>query len=235
MNNALMFKTHKATGITVADMPYWLGNAVLRPSVSYAQIAKLVAADRNMPVEDVLYIYRHTDERIIQMLQSGHNVNMESVGYSINLTGKFDSMDDTFDLGTNAMVVSAYAKPIVRDCMKGIKPRNVTGGLKASIGSVTDDHAYEVNTITVPSRVLVAGVDLLINTENVDEGVWLFNKDGTLAATPTILANTIGDIDLDFGELPPDGEYTLVVKARSGASVDYAPASARKTVTVARG
>ena len=231
----LLFKTHKSPGLMIpGEVPYWVGKPILRSSLSYQQIARQIANERNMPVEDVLFIYRRTDEIIVQALQSGHNVNFDMVGYSINLTGRFDSKDDTFNLADNALLVSAYAKPIVRDCLKDITPRNVTGGLKASIGSVTDDHAYTVNVITVPSRVLVAGVDLLINTDNHDEGVWLFGKDGSLAATPTILANTISTIDLDFGELPPDGEYTLVVKARSGADVDYSPATARKTVTVAR-
>ena len=108
----------------------------------------------------------------------------------------------------------------------------MTGGLKASIGSVTDNVAGEVDTITVPSRVLVGGIDLLVNAENADEGVWLFGRDGEIAATPAILDNGNATIDLDFGELPPDGEYTLVVKARSGAPTDYAPATAKRTVTV---
>lgn len=227
-----MFKTRKAAGVTVSGEAYWIGRPILRPSVATGQIAKLVAESRDMPVEDVLCIYRRTREVIVGMLQRGHNVNMETVGYSINLTGKFGSKDDTFSKGGNVMQVSAYTKPIVRDCLVDAPLRNVTGGLKASIGSVTDNVAGEVDTITVPSRVLVGGVDLLVNSANADEGVWLFDKKGELAATPSILDNGNATIDLDFGELPPDGEYTLVVKARSGASTDFAPATAKRTVTV---
>ena len=231
--NTLMFKTRKASGVaTSGESPYWIGMPVLRPSVSTGQIAKLVAESRNASVEDVLWIYRRTNEIIVMMLQKGCNVNMELVGYSINLTGKFGSKDGSFEKGSNLIQVSAYSKPILRDCLSGVTARNVTEGLKASIGSVTDDAAFEVDTITVPSRVLVGGVDLLINPANADEGVWLFDKKGELAATPSVTANTVDTIDLDFGELPPDGEYTLVVKARSGASTDYAPATARHTVTV---
>lgn len=237
MTSTLIFNTFKATGVTAEGKdPYWIGKAVHRPTVNRAQIARRIAAERNVPVEDVLYLYRRTDELIRDMLAEGHNVNMESVGYSINLTGSFGSKDAPFDPNGNALEVSAYAKPIMRDCLKGrLTPRNATGGLKANIGSVTDDSAFLLNTITVPSRVLVVGMDILVTLGAADEGVWLFDRKGTLAATPEITANTVSTIDLDFGELPPDGEYTLVVKARSGASADYAPATARKAVTVARG
>ena len=37
---------------------------------------------------------------------------------------------------------------------------------------------------------------------------------------------------IGVSELPPDGAYTLVVKARTGASTDLAPAVARRAVTV---
>ena len=228
----LMFKTRKAAGVTVSGEAYWIGRPILRPSVATGQIAKLVAESVNLPVEHVLYVYRRTREVIVMMLQRGHNVNMEMVGYTINLTGTFGSKDGIFSKGDNMIQVSVYAKPIIRDCLADVAARNVTGGLKASIGSVTDNVAGEVDTITVPSRVLVGGVDLLVNAENADEGVWLFGRDGEIAATPAILDNGNATIDLDFGELPPDGEYTLVVKARSGAPTDYAPATAKRTVTV---
>ena len=39
-------------------------------------------------------------------------------------------------------------------------------------------------------------------------------------------------MDLAFPELPPDGEYSLVIKARSGASADFAPAVAKRNVIV---
>ena len=168
------------------------------------------------------------------MLKSGRNVNLETVGFSINLKGKFGSKDDAFSPSRNTLAVSAYAKPILRDCLKGVSLRNVTSGLKANVFSVTDDHALVEGVVTVASRVLVAGVDILITAGNDDEGVWVLDRTGEIAATPTVLANTVGSLDLDLGELPPDGDYTLVVKTRSGASTDYAPATARKSFTIRR-
>ena len=53
-----------------------------------------------------------------------------------------------------------------------------------------------------------------------------------MAATPAVLSNDASLLDLGFGELPPDGSYSLLVKARTGASTDFAPAVARRNVTV---
>ena len=103
--------------------------------------------------------------------------------------------------------------------------------IKASIISVQDNVALEEGVITVPSKVLVGGKNLLIGG-NADEWCRLLAQNGEVAATPTVLENTGGTLDLDFGELPPDGTYTLVVSARNGASTDLAPAVARKTVVI---
>lgn len=233
-NSVIMFKTHKVENEAMAEQPFWVAKPVLGASVEFGQVAQAVASSRGISVEDVLYVLRRTDEEVAEMLRSGRNVNLETVGFSINLKGKFDSKDDAFNGSRNALVVSAYAKSILRDCLKGVSLRNVTSGLKASVFSITDDQAFEENVVTAASRVLVAGVDIMIDAGNGDEGVWVLDGDGEIVLEPTVLANTVGSLDLDFGELPADGVYTLVVKARSGASTDYAPATARKTFTVRR-
>jgi hypothetical protein len=95
-----------------------------------------------------------------------------------------------------------------------------------------DNVAMEEGVLTVPSKVLVAGNNILIDSTHDDEGVWLVDKNGDVVATPTVLSNDASLLDLGFGELPPNGSYALLVKARTGASTDFAPAVARRNVTV---
>lgn len=228
----LMFTTHKVVNPSIAEQPFWVGTPILGTSVATGTIAQAVASDRGIPAEDVLYVYRRTNEVVADILKSGRNVNMELVGFSINLTGRFGSKDDPFKASRNTLEVSAYAKPILRDCLTGISARNVTTGLKANVFSVTDDQSYQEGVITVPRTVLLAGENILVDTAASDEGVWLVTKKNEIAATPAVLANTAASLDLDFGELPPDGDYTLVIKARSGASADFAPAIVRKAVVI---
>lgn len=153
------------------------------------------------------------------------------MAFTISLTGAFDSRDDAFTKGRNALLVRAHARSVLRDCLFDFVPRNATGGLKAAIQSVVDGTAQAEGVITV-STVYVAGINILVDPANADEGAWLMAKDGTIAATPAIVANDAATMDLSFAALPPDGEYTLVVKARSGAPTDFAPAVARRNVTV---
>ena len=232
-NNNWLFSTMKCTSCIVGEEALWQGRVALGKSVGVGRIASDVGARLHMDPFNVLHVYRCTDEAILERIKQGYTVNMELVGYTIGMTGSLPYSDSDFNPDANALVVRAYAKPMLRDCLKGITPRNVTKGLKASIVSVMDNVALEEGVLTVASKVLVAGRNLFIG-ESADEWCRLLTKSGETVATPTVLANTGAALDLDFGELPEDGEYTLVVSARNGASTDLAPAIARKNVTVRR-
>ena len=230
MNN-LLFQTRKCAGIAVGDTPSWYGWPILNGSVTAERVAAIVAEQTRQMPSDVLYTNVKTGEVVRSLLRDGNNVNLDWVAFTISLTGAFDSLDDGFSLGRNALVVRAHCRPVLRDCLLGITPRNVTDGLRAAIQSVVDGTAQAECVITV-STVYVAGINILVDPANADEGAWLMAKDGAVAATPAIVANDAATMDLSFAALPPDGEYTLVIKARSGASTDLAPAVARRNVIV---
>ena len=232
-NGNWLFKTVPCNGSLVGETPQWQGQLVLRSSVGTAQIVADVAKNLSMEPINVLRVLRGTDDAILARVQQGQNVNMEMTGYRIGLTGSFDGSDDTFDPDRNSLRVSAYAKPILRDCLtaEGIVPRNVTHGLKASVFSVQDNVAHEEGVITVAATVLVAGINIYMGP-NDDEWCGLFTKKGELAARATVLANDGGTANLSFAALPADGDYYLTVFARNGAPVDRMPAVARRAVTV---
>ena len=233
MKSTLMFKTYKVVNEAIPGQSFWVARPVLGTSVGTAQIVADVAEKLSMEPINVLRVMRGTDDAILARVQQGQNVNMELTGYSIGLTGSFDGSDDTFDPERNALRVSAYAKPIMRDCLmaEGVIPRNVTHGLKATIFSVQDSVVHEEGVITVASIVLVAGTNIHMGP-NDDEWCGLFTKKGELAARATVLANDGGTANLSFAELPIDGEYYLTVFARNGAPADRMPAVARRAVTV---
>ena len=196
------------------------------------EVAAIVAGKLRLSPSDLQYIYVKTGETVREIVTNGRNVNLDWVAFTISLTGSFDKCDSPFTAGRNVLMVRAHARPSLRDCLAGVTPRNATGGLKAAILTVMDNVAMEEGVITVPSKVLVAGNNILIDPTHDDEGVWLVDKNGDVAATPTVLSNDASLLDLGFGELPPDGSYALLVKARTGASTDFAPAVARRNVTV---
>ena len=231
MTNKWMFNTTRCVSQLVGAKALWQGHIELDKSVGVGRVAADVANRLHMDVFNVLNVYQCTDDEIIRRIRQGQTVNMELFGFSIQMTGSLGASNADFDSSRNALVVRAYTKSRLRDCLSDVVPRNTTHGLKASIISVQDNVALEEGVITVPSKVLVGGKNLLIGG-NADEWCRLLAQNGEVAATPTVLENTGGTLDLDFGELPPDGTYTLVVSARNGASTDLAPAIARKTVVI---
>ena len=234
MNKQMNFQTRRCAGLLVGDEPKWQGMPIINGSASAEEVAALVAEQTHQTVSDVMYTNTKTGEAVRWLLRSGRAVNLDWVAFTIALTGPFKSLNDGFEPGRNALVVRAHARQFIRDCLMDITPRNVTNGLKATIQSVIDSAAQSEGTITT-TTVYVAGLNILVDESASEEGVWLVKKDGTIAAIPTITANDASTMDLAFGELPPDGDYTLVVKARSGASTDYAPATAKRNVTVRHG
>jgi hypothetical protein len=227
----MLYQTWKGTELVPGASPYWIGSIILDNTATCEEVAAAVAKKMRLAASDVLYIYVKTGEAVREILQTGRNVNLDWVAFTIALTGSFEKANSPFTPGQNALMVRAHARPALRDCLAGITPRNVTNGLKAAIQSVVDGAAQAEGVITV-STVYVSGVNILVNPANADEGCWLVAKDGTIAATPAIVANDAATMDLSFAALPPNGEFTLVVKARSGASTDFAPAVARRNVIV---
>ena len=219
MKTQMLYQTWKGTELVPGASPDWIGSIILDNTATCEEVAAAVAKKMRLAASDVLYIYVKTGEAVREILQTGRNVNLDWVAFTIALTGSFEKANSPFTPGQNALMVRAHARPALRDCLADVTPRNATGGLKAAI-------------LSVPTKVLVAGTNILIDPTHEDEGCWLVAKNGDVAATPTVLANDASTLDLDFGELPPDGDYTLVVKARTGASTDLAPAVARRAVTV---
>ena len=233
MNTAsMLYQTRKRSGIVTTGPLNWIGQIMTNGTASAEEVAAIVASSTRQSVSDVVYTNTKTGEAVRMLLRDGRNVSLDWVSFIITLTGAFENLDDGFERGRNSLVVRAHTRPFLRDCLAEITPRNVTNGPEASIQAVIDSAAQAEGIITT-ATVYVAGLNILVD-ENPDEGVWIVAKDGSIAATPTITANTATTMDLSFGELPRDGAYTLVVKARSGASTDYAPAIARRNVTVQR-
>ena len=230
--STLFFRTLKCPRIMPEHSSEWVGRVITKGTASPEEVAAVVAEQTRQTVSDVIYTTTKTGEAVRTLLRSGRNVSLDWVAFQIVLTGSFDNVDSNFDPKNNSLAVRASSRRFIKDCLDGIVPRNVTNGLRSVIQSIVDSAAQAEGVITT-TTVYVAGLNILVD-DNPDEGVWLVADDGTVAATPTITANNASSMDLSFGELPPDGDYTLVVKARSGASTDYAPAVARRCVAVRR-
>lgn len=209
----------------------------------------MLAETGGFPAETIQYLLTHMWMKIISLLQEGCNVYLEGVRFSLQAKGTLPYANSEFDPERNSVVARATINEILRDAPRTkkepveskaktplLKPINTLplhiGDRVNSIGSVTDDKSWLVNVITSPSRILVGGVYLLVTPGQADEGVqFVSHKDGSVYV-PKITANTTATIDLQLDELPPAGEYTLIVRSRSGADLSFAPNEARIVVTI---
>ena len=232
MKNNWLFNTVQCAGKAVGESPSWRGQVIKNGSVGSAQIVAEVADELGMDAINVLNVIRTTDKMIIAHIRRSETVNMELAGFNINLIGSFDGSDATFDLNRNMLRVSTYAKPVLRDCLKNVTPRNVTHGLRATIFSIQDNVSKEEGVVTVASKILVAGTNIYMDPANDDEWCGLFTKAGELVARATVLRNDSATADISFNELPEDGDYIFTIFARNGAPTDRMPATARRAVKV---
>lgn len=94
-----------------------------------------------------------------------------------------------------------------------------------------DNVTKETNVITGTNEQHIQGVNIGVNTDNPDEGVWLEDDDGETACTATIISSDAQTVTCTFPAVEP-GEYTLVLACRNGNRETLAPAIGRLKVTV---
>ena len=232
--NEWSFTPQKVGGVGAKTSPAWYGVPRLRPSVDINDTIGEVAEKTGLDPYKVLHVYAMRDEAVLNLLKGGHNVNTRLAGFTISMTGTLKNVDAEFDRSANAMEVSLHAKPLLRDCLAGVRPRNTVGHLSCNIGSIMDPVAREEGVLTTPDG-LMAGRSMKINPRNDDEYLHLLYRNGQLAAVPQLTANNTGTIDFSLAacfDALEDGEYVMELSARNGASADYAPAVARKAVII---
>ena len=225
---------HVAGSGGVAAQEKWSALVLPSRTVDEDEFAAAVARRTNQSAAAVAYTLSSAAETLRDFLRQGCAVNLSDVGFRLTLTGTFPTADAAPDSARNKVRVRAHTSLRLAKAfgLDDLALRNTTAALTARIFSVMDAMLQEDGVIADPSRVLVTGERIAIDPSAADEGAWLLNLDGTVAAVATILANDAGSLDCSFASLPPPGEYRFAIRARNGADRSLAPALARKPVTV---
>ena len=212
----------------------WTAQVLPVRSVDEDEFAAAVAQRTHQSAASVAYMFSMAAETLRDFLRQGCSVNLQDIGFSLSLTGKFASADARPDASLNNVHVRAHATRRLSKAfgLADFSWHNEVESLSARIFSVMDSTVQEDGVIAAPSRVLVTGERIGIDPSADDEGAWLLNLDGSVAAVATILANDAGSLDCSFASLPPPGEYRFAIRARNGADRSLAPALARKPVMV---
>ena len=206
----------------------------------------MLAENGGYSAETFDYMLLHMWMKIKELLQQGCNVNLDGVRFSLQATGTLPYANSDFDPERNRVVARATINHILRDAPRTkatgsedraktplLKPVNTLPRSPSSTNLLVQDTSLcEEKVITVPSKILIAGDDMLITPGRPDEGVQLISrKDGAVHAA-RILKNDGSSIDVELDNLPPAGEYTLLVRARNGNPLTFAPREMRCIVKV---
>ena len=172
-----------------------------------------------------------------QMGEELANGNRVDIGWlhAFNVChGSAKSSREPWNSKKNRIAAAFFAKGVLSECLKGAEMENVTNGPSVSIKRVWDTVAGIDNTISGTANVLAraTGAGLEVNPESPDEGIWLEDQNGVVAAVATVTESTNIEVSFRFATLPPDGSYTLVIASRNNMGEEFGVAMARKKVTV---
>ena len=205
-------------------------------TVSSDDFIKRLAERSGEERERVRFIWELAQSELARQLAAGKRIELEAISAGITVSGSFDSANAAWNPEKNKLVPFINAKGELKSALADLETENITEGAKPTILSVLDTIA-EIEAYLTGSgecRVYISGKDLAVDSAAEDEGVWLEDLKGVVAATGTITDSDSSTINCSFDALPEDGDYKLVVATRGGLGAKFGVALAKKNVKVVK-
>ena len=174
-------------------------------------------------------------EQVEAAFRAGKRLEIEGLfSGAIAVQGVFDAANAPWERGKHRLVPRFNAKGEMKSVLNGAVGVNITEGNRCRITSVLDGVAKTDGVIVSGEDVEVyaAGGTFLVDTTAEDEGVWLEDLNGQVAAFGTVTASTATTLDAMFATLPEPGHYKFVVATRGGLGKEYGVSIARRNVEV---
>ncbi|MBI9102187.1 MAG: DUF4469 domain-containing protein [Spirochaetales bacterium] len=175
--------------------------------------------------EDIRLAITQFMNAIVSNLIRGLKVETPIGIFKTTIRGSFGSIDEDFRPGaeTNNHEVKIILKindEMIQRVTTGINTEKVMeNSLKHPlIIGMENLNAPESNFFKAFHAMSLTGVNLKVDTEMEDEGVFWEDSQGTITKTPVITYNTSSLLQLQTPELAP-GKYTVSVVARLGNHV----------------
>jgi len=194
-------------------------------------LAERLAAKTKQDKSLAKYFLQAIDEELAAQILAGNRVNLGQLATGFAIRGSFNSEDDRFDPKRHSLVATIRTLDPLKSALSDVEPGNVAVSLECTVNSLMDNVTKQTNVITGTNEQHIQGVNLGIDSENADEGVWLEDAEGNIAATATVSASDAQTITCTFPAVEA-GDYTLVVSCRNGNRTTLAPATAKLAVSV---
>ena len=206
-------------------------NVKTNGTVELEELAERLAEKTKQDKSLALYFLQAVDEELSKQILAGKRVNLGQLSTGFAIRGSFNSEDDRFDPKRHTLVATISTLDPLHSALADITPDNIAVGLACSVYSLMDSVTKELNVVTGTNEQHIQGVNLGIDPENEDEGVWLEDAEGARAATATVSASDAQTVTCTFPAVA-QGEYTLVVSCRNGNRASLAPAVGKIKVMV---
>ena len=188
-------------------------NEVLEGRSLAERFARKIDADTS----EANYIIESLQEFVLEELQNGNRLDFELVSFLPRLSGPLPTRDaNPMDAGL-VMLGHAKARPTLRNALKEkLIPVNSTSPEWGVVQSVMDEPLKKFDQIVIGHKIDLAGVNVMIDLSQPDEGVWLENSKGVVVSRAEVSYSDAQVVDCWFHEMVAPGKYTLVLANRTG-------------------
>ena len=171
-------------------------------------------------------------EKIVELLQSGHPVNLGWISFTPRLKGALGTKDASGN--PERLEVVAMPSRAFRHCLKGMNVINVNQIPDPLMYELQEDGRVKPNTLHHPGkRIVINGNNISIDNDHQDEGVWLEDANGDIVEKGTVVHSDAATCHVKFYKLPKKpGNYVLVLSCRNGRGTDFEPKRVTRRVTV---
>ncbi len=176
-------------------------NEVLDGRALAERFAKKIKVD----VSEANYIIESLQEFVLEELQSGNQ-----------LSGTLPSRDaNPTDVGL-AIKGHVKTRPALRNALKGrLIPINVTTPEWGAIRSLMDVPLKKFDKIVIGHLIHLAGINMAIDPDQPDEGIWLENGRGEVVSGARVGYSDAQVAECCFEQSVEPGKYTIVLANRA--------------------
>ena len=180
------------------------------------ELAERFAQKIKVDTSEANYIIESIQEFVLDELQAGNRLDFDLVSFLPRLSGALPTRDaNPTDSG---LVVLGHVKgrPSLRNALKGrLIPVNSLAPEWGVVYSVMDFETKAFDRIVIGHQIDIAGMNIAIDLDQTDEGVWLEDSKGGVVSRAEVSFSDAQVANCRFDDCVPPGKYTLVLVNRT--------------------
>jgi len=172
--------------------------------------------------EDHRLSLKQFETSLLEHLVSGMSVQTPFGTFKVSIRGSFKDLEEDFrpDSSTNNHCIKVLFRPSSRfmtEIENGLEVERVDGkGLQVpTVNSFANKSAPDDKKFHSTNILIFKGINLKVDEEATDEGIFWVDKDGNSIRTECLAINTAKKLHLQIPTLDP-GDYTVEIATRLG-------------------